>query len=118
MSATGIAAILRYWPGAVIAALGLSLGVMTALWYSRGRALDASEALAADRGKQITALQDEIIARAKADVDRLAAGAALNVQIQGYHDRTTILYRDVGRVIPVDRPCLPVEAVKALNEGR
>lgn len=101
-----------------MAALAISLGVLGALYYSRGRALDAAEALASERAKQITALQDEIIARAKADLARFAAGQKLNVEIQGYQDRTTILYRDLTRIIPVDRPCLPVEAVRALNEGR
>jgi hypothetical protein len=118
LSSSGIAALLRYGPWAVMAALALSLGVITALWYSQGRALRASEQLASARAGQIDRLNAEVARRDLADLARLAASGQFQVKVEGYHDRTTILMREIVRFVPDDRPCLSGAAVEALNDGR
>lgn len=111
-------ALLRYWPWAVGIAAALALawaGWTVKGWMDKAARVDAAE-IAAKAAQQ--ALEAERLDRARVDLARLAAGQKLSVTIQGYQDRTTILYRNVDRLIPVDRPCLPVEAVVQINALR
>jgi hypothetical protein len=101
-----------------MAALALSLGVMTALWYSRGRALDATDALARERAAKIATLDAEIARRSEADLARLAASGEFRVKIEAVENRTTILLRTIDRFVYRDAQCLTPEGVAAVNEGR
>lgn len=113
-----LAALSQWWPAAVGAIVLIAVGVFA--WTVKGWADKAARVDAAEIAAKASqaALEIEMADRARVDLDRLAAGSQLRVTIQGYEERTTILYRTRDRLIPVDRQALPVDAVRALNEGR
>lgn len=99
MISSGIAALLRYGPWAVPAALAISLGVMTAFWYSRGRALDASEKLVKIQAESITSLTAGL---AEADA-RFEAERGFRDSLTGYlqelRDKQNRIAKDVANAL-------------------
>jgi hypothetical protein len=111
-------ALLRYWPVALQASALIAMGYLVWLaagWRDKAARVDAAE-IAAKSAQQ--ALEAERADRARVDLARLAASSKFSVTVEQVEEKTTILYRQRDRLIPVDRPCLPVEAVEALNEGK
>lgn len=115
---TGIAALSRYWPWALgaVAALALAYFAWTVKgWADKAARVDAAEIAA--KASQ-TALEAEKADRVATDAARLTAGLELERQLEAARANVRVVIRDRVKLIPVDRPCLTVEAGKALNELR